>query len=179
MILSWERRTSVSPDSIRQLIGYDAQYAKVGVTMQDMTPFDAVGMVAEAPQSYTIDGFMQLLHHYGPLWVRRGFRENTDGAVRGGFHAIVVTGFDPAPDAQKALVHINDPWARGMREFKLPNSGSRYIYNYFNFVRNAYEVPEIVRQTISKEETAKTGSKIDIQPDAFYIAHLKRRSHSD
>src|SRR5437762_253824 len=95
MILSWKERRSVSPDSVRALIGYDAQYVTEGVTMQDRTPFDAVGLVVEPPADYTVAGFMDLLHNYGPLWIRRGFRQNVTGPVRGGLHAIVVTGFDP------------------------------------------------------------------------------------
>jgi hypothetical protein len=179
MILSWSQRMSVSPDTVRQAIGYDAQYVRDGVTMQDRTPFDAVGMVTEAPQNYTITGFMQLLQNYGPLWVRRGFRVDTTGPIRGGFHAIVVTGFDPDADPAKAMVHVNDPWARGMDQFRLPNAGSTHVYSYANFVRNAYEVPELVRQDINRTLTQRAGATVNIQPDAFYIAHLRRRPHTD
>jgi hypothetical protein len=179
MILSWARRTSVSPDSIRQLIGYDAQYVTQGIEMQDRTPFDAVEMVAEPAMNYTIGGFLQLLQNYGPLWVRRGFRQNVTGDIRGGFHAIVVTGFAADPDARRARVFVNDPWQRGMATFSLPNAGSTHVYSYYDFVRNAYEVPEMVRQVVSRQETARLGRPTDIQPDAFYIAHLRRRPHSD
>ncbi|UFN47377.1 C39 family peptidase [Roseomonas sp. OT10] len=179
MILSWAQRASVSPDSVRQRIGYDAQYVQSGITMQDKTPFDSVGMVAEPAQNYTVEGFMQLLQHYGPLWVRRGFRQNVTGNIRGGFHAVVVTGFDPHPDPRRAMVHVNDPWARGMTTFSLPNAGSRHQYNYHDFVRNALEVPEMVRQVISRAQTAQTGVATDFQPDAFYIVHLRQRPHTD
>lgn len=179
MILSWARRTSVDPDSIRQIIGYDAQYARGGITMSDQTPFDAVGMVLEPPMNYSVAGFTELLRQYGPLWIRRGFRQNTTGPIRGGFHAIVVTGFDPNPDPARAMVHVNDPWARGMRSFALPNAGSRHVYSYRNFVRNAYEVPELVRQEIARQLTARAGRVRDFETNSFYIAHLARRPHSD
>jgi hypothetical protein len=179
MILSWARRTSVTPSSVRDLIGYDAQYVTTGIEMQDRTPFDAVDMVAEPPMNYTIGGFLQLLQNYGPLWVRRGFRANVTGAIQGGFHAIVVTGFHADPDARRARVYVNDPWERGMASFRLPNAGSTHVYNYFNFVRNAYEVPEMVRQVVSRQETARLGRPVDVQPAAFYIAHLRSRPHSD
>ena len=108
----------------------------------------------EAPQSYSIPGFMELLHQYGPLWV---------AAAVPGPHIRVVTGFDPDPGPAKATVYLNDPWQQGMTTFRLPNTGSVYSMSYLAFIGQ--------QETLARQEFS--------EPTPVYVAHLPRRPHSD
>src|SRR5262249_61083595 len=96
-----------------------------------------MGLIAEPPQSYSVDGFRQALENYGPLWV--GIL--TPG---GSGHAIVVTGVygDGAADGSGTYVRIADPWDRVPGTPGHPgnylgthDNGSRYVLSWARFVR--------------------------------------------
>jgi Papain-like cysteine protease AvrRpt2/Protein of unknown function (DUF3238) len=128
MVLGWRDQQSIDINYIAQKAGLTTATgldpAQVGQFASDM------GLVAEPPQSYTIDGFRQLVANNGPLWV---------GAAVPGLHAIVVTGV--YSDGTSTFVRITDPWDR---EIGLPGSpgnyadthaaGSRYIMRWEDFV---------------------------------------------
>ena len=101
MVQSWAGQTSVDPGTIAARDGYQAKLA-TGLAPSDDKILRDWGFATEAPQSYTVAGFMQLLQQYGPLWVAC--------LVGGGAHVRVVTGFDPDPDPSLATVYVNDPW---------------------------------------------------------------------
>lgn len=128
MVLGWRDRQSISIDYIAQCAGLTTATgldpAAVGQFAADM------GLTAEPPQSYTIEGFRQLLAANGPLWV---------GAAVPGLHAIVVTGM--YHDGTDSFVRITDPWDRAVGTPGAPGgyakthaTGSRYIMKWEDFV---------------------------------------------
>lgn len=128
MVLGWRDRQSISIDYIASCAGLTTATgldpAAVGQFAADM------GLIAEPPQSYSIEGFRQLLEANGPLWV---------GAAVPGLHAIVVTGF--YSDGTDSFVRITDPWDRTVGTPGAPGAyakthttGSRYIMKWEDFV---------------------------------------------
>jgi len=158
MIFGWAQRVSIDPGAIAARDGYQ-RYLSEGLPPNDDSILRAWGIYPEAPQNYSIGGFMQLLQQYGPLWI---------AAAAPGPHVRVVTGFDPNPDALKAKVYINDPWERGMKQFRLPNKGARYTISYIDLVNQ--------EEKLAKHELFDPlfSSKVPI-----YVAHLPSKPHSD
>jgi Papain-like cysteine protease AvrRpt2 len=109
------------------------------------------GLEVEPPQNYSVEAFGELLNNYGPLWV---------ASAEPGPHIRVVTGIVSDGKEDGTLLYVNDPWQKGMEEFKLPNLGSQNIETYFNFVQKQDELA-------SQEQDV---------PGALYVAHLPRWS---
>ena len=80
----------------------------------------SAGLVAEAPQNFSIEGWEDLLRRYGPIWVTTD--ENLD--ARGGIHARIITG-----------IH-GDGTPTGTR-FKVvdPSGGRRYEESISAFIQ--------------------------------------------
>jgi hypothetical protein len=90
-------------------------------------------LTIEAPQSYTIDAFRNLIQVKGPLWV---------GASVPALHAIVVTGVYSDGSVDNTFVRINDPWDRDPGTPGAPgaylnthDSGSQYVLTLQQFVQ--------------------------------------------
>ena len=145
MLVSWRDSISIDPAEIAAAIGYWQQY-QTGLAAEDTTMFDAWGLHPEPPQTYTVDGFVQLLNDHGPLWV---------ASAEPGPHIRVVTGVtgDGTPDG--TILSINDPWQTGMTTFSLPNLGAQYTETYAQF--------ELKQRTLATEESNVEG---------LYVAHL-------
>jgi hypothetical protein len=134
MVVGWQDQVSLSPEKIAEIAG---RTAKQGLSPNDRMAFAAaIGLMAEPPQSYTVDGFRQLLETCGPLWV--------SVKLPGSGHAVVVTGMysDGAPDASDTYVRVADPWdsivgTPGAPGGYLPthDTGSRYILSWADFTR--------------------------------------------
>jgi ABC-type bacteriocin/lantibiotic exporter with double-glycine peptidase domain len=124
MIVSWSTGIPVTPLQVATSSERLQQY-KHGLDPMDDGLFPEWGMTTEAPQTFTADGFMELLRDYGPIWV---------AAKLFAPHIRVVTGFayDAAPSY--GIVYINDPLERGMRRFNSSNKGSAYSETYVQFV---------------------------------------------
>ena len=146
MLVGWRDSVSIDSSEIAGAIGYWEQYAN-GLAPEDTSMFQYWGLVPEAPQSYTVEGFANMLEQYGPLWV---------ASAEPGPHIRVVTGMngDGTPDG--TTVFINDPWQQGMTEFSMPNSGSQYTETYTDFVAK--------QEALGAQELAI--------PGAIYVAHL-------
>ena len=148
MIQSWASRMSIDPGTIAARDGYQ-QFLTTGLPPSDDTILRAWGIVPEAPQNYTVSGFMQLIQLYGPLWVA-----GTVGNIPA--HVRVITGFDPDPDPARAVVYVNDPWQSGMTSFSMPNNGSVYTQSYLQFT--------------NQTDTLAQAEMTQISP--VYVAHL-------
>jgi N-acetyl-anhydromuramyl-L-alanine amidase AmpD len=125
MIVGWRDKMSIDPSEIASGAGQWAAF-KDGLNPADVPSLaQAWGLVMEPPQSYTIEGFRQLLENDGPLWV---------GEAVPGLHAIVVHGIygDGTPDGTS--VRIKDPWEPGV--------GSEYNLTFRQFVQQ-YEAAAI------------------------------------
>ena len=147
MVQSWANQMSIDPGTIAARDGYQNMLV-TGLAPSDDKILRDWGFATEAPQSYTVAGFMQLLQRFGPLWVAC--------LVGGGAHVRVVTGFDPDPDPSLATVYINDPWQTGMTTFTMPNSGSAYTMTYLAFT--------------NQQDSLATGEMTEVSP--VYVAHL-------
>ncbi len=126
MVVGWRDRMSIDPALLPRPADIPALAR-------------AFDLEAEPGQSYTVDGFADLLTRKGPLWV---------AALVPGFHAIVVTGIQGDGDPDTTLVYVSDPWERDPGSpgapgpyRASPGSGSRYTLTYRNFVNEYEAVP--------------------------------------
>jgi Papain-like cysteine protease AvrRpt2 len=151
MIRGWRDHISIDQSTIARNPGgapYLSQL-QTGLDPNDIHILRRWGLVVESPQSYTVEGFAQLLERHGPLWVAA--RLPIIPA-----HIRVVTGMEVAANPNVARVYINDPWEEGMRIFRWPNRGARYSRTYTQFVA---EVENLARAEM--RESAPV-----------YVAHL-------
>jgi hypothetical protein len=94
----------------------------------------------EAPKVYTVQEFAALLNKYGPLWV------TSAGSVAGKSgkdpHARIVSGImgvettddKDAYDPKNTILTVYDPWNKGMKRYREPNSGSYYDISFEEFM---------------------------------------------
>jgi hypothetical protein len=151
MIVSWSTGDPVTPLQVATSTQRLDQY-KNGLDPMDDGLFPEWGMITEAPQTFTVNGFMDLLRDYGPIWVAaRLFAP----------HIRVVTGFTYEAAPSYGLVYINDPLERGMRRFDPSNKGSAYTETYAQFVAE--------NETLGFEE-------MNIY-SPVYFAHLSQKPH--
>lgn len=148
MLVGWRDNVSIDPAEIANGVGYWASYRNngPGLNPNDTTAMRYWGLKYEAPMSYTVQGFRDLLANYGPIWV---------ATQEMGPHIRVVTGIrgDGTPDG--TVLTIYDPWQRGMRRFRMPNNGSIYTETYTEFVRKQAQL---------------AGTELN-QPAPIYVAH--------
>jgi hypothetical protein len=144
MLVGWRDKMSVDPSEIARATGYWAQYAN-GLHAEDTQMFRVWRLTPEAAQTYTVEGFADLLRRHGPLWV---------ASAEPGPHVRVVTGMVGDGTATGTLVHICDPWEQGMAAFRMPNHGSRYTETYQRFVDK--------QNTLGRQEMRLQG---------IYVAH--------
>jgi N-acetyl-anhydromuramyl-L-alanine amidase AmpD len=129
MIVGWRDLISLTPETVTEICG---RTTATGLDPRQVQQFaDELGLVAEPPQSYAIEGFRRLLENNGPLWV---------GAAVPTMHVIVVTGM--YVDGDNAYVRITDPWDREVGRPGAPGprltthaTGSRYIMRWEDFTR--------------------------------------------
>jgi hypothetical protein len=138
MIIGWRDQVSLAPETVAQICSRS--------TVKGLSPYDRVtfageiGLETEPPQSYSVDGFYNLLTNYGPLWVSKIM----GGGAGNSGHAVVVTGMYSEGDQH--YVRIADPWDRIVGTPGTPsgyaathNTGSRYIMRYEDF-QTEYEL---------------------------------------
>jgi hypothetical protein len=150
MIVAWRNHFSIDPSMIAANPGgipYLQQFRTDGLNPNDTYILRRWGLVTEAPQSYTIEGFDALLSRYGPLWV---------AAAVPGPHIRVVTGIMPGSTAENSLVSVNDPWEQGMNVFRMPNRGSHYYMRYKELTGQ--------QETLARQELKEAAP--------IYVAHL-------
>jgi hypothetical protein len=123
MIVGWRDRKSIDAKAIAAKTQYWDQYEN-GLYGADTVMFEAWGLVREAPQSFSVQDFAQLLEQYGPLWV---------AAAVPSAHIRVVTGMAGDGTADGTSVYISDPWQLGMTHFVPQNHGSEYVLSYRDF----------------------------------------------
>jgi hypothetical protein len=135
MVVGWRDRVSLDIQALRKMFTDKTGVASdTGLYVYDDRKLaEALGLVAEPPQCYTVDSFRQILENYGPLWA--GIHTED-----GWGHAVVVTGLygDGTPD--NTYVRIHDPWGRSPGTPTRPGShnptpgqGSRYTLSFSEF----------------------------------------------
>lgn len=147
MIVGWRDAVCINPEEIVEGIGYWGQFFyENGLPPDNESMFDYWGLTLLYPQSYTVEGFAQILNN-GPLWVA------TD--LNGGGHAVVIAGMKGDGTAEGTMLTIYDPWEKGMLLYRSSNTGAIYQQTYEEFI----ETQELL-----------ANREIDI-PNAFYVAY--------
>jgi hypothetical protein len=105
MVYGWTKRISLSPQTIAQECQRIEQLQSGLPWSQRDDLASQLGLTFVWPQSYTVQGFYNLLHDNGPLYIGR--------AVPTG-HAVCVIGLhgDGTPDGTTVIFH--DPWPPGV-----------------------------------------------------------------
>lgn len=104
MVVGWREYISINPDEIARGAGRWAEY-NVGLNPENRRDLaSAWRLVMEPPQSYSVEGFRQLLVNNGPLWV---------GVAVPFGHAVVVTGIYGDGTLDGTYLNINDPLPQG------------------------------------------------------------------
>ena len=137
MVIGWRDQVRLTPETIASICSRS--------TLAGLSPYDRVtfakqiGLQTEPPQSYSADGFYDLLTNRGPLWVSKIASAGSTGG-----HAVVVTGM--YSDGNQHYVRIADPWDRVVGKPGAPGgyatahaTGSRYIMPYEEF-QTEYEL---------------------------------------
>jgi N-acetyl-anhydromuramyl-L-alanine amidase AmpD len=137
MVVGWRDKLSLDIATLKRMFK-DQTGASCDAGLypnDDQKLADFLGLVAEPPQSYSVEGFRRILENYGPLWA--GIRTND-----GWNHAVVITGLygDGTPD--NTFVRIHDPWGRPTASPTQPGGhnpspgvGSRYTLTYSEFAK--------------------------------------------
>ncbi len=156
MIVCWARSEKISPRDIAKRSDRLDEY-QTGLSPLDEELFDRWNMVSEAPQTYTAEGFMDLLQEYGPVWA---------AAKVTAPHVRVITGFEFAEVPYQGPVFINDPLERSLKSFRASNRGQSYSETYVQFVNESEKLG-------SEELTNPVLNDDKLYP--VYFAHLKVR----
>lgn len=153
MIVAWRESEntqtsfSINPEDIaRQVGGWRQLFNNQGLPPDNTEMFDVWGLRYEYPQSYTVEGFAQLMR-MGPLWVA------TD--LNNGAHVVVVSAMRGDGTPEGTILSIHDPWEEGMTSFRPSNQGSTYEETYREFVER--------QERLAHAELS--------EPTAFYIAY--------
>lgn len=105
MVWGWVHNQSIGMEGIASQAGGNfSQLLTSNATLSeaDVARFaSAIGLHSEAPRSYTVNGFLDLLQRHGPLWF--GTQEQA------GKHARVVTGLQGDGTADGTTVFLIDP----------------------------------------------------------------------
>lgn len=135
MVVGWRDKISLSPSMVAEIAGRPIKKGLNPDNVQGLA--EALELTAMAGQSFTAEGFRDLLEDNGPLWV--------GVALPGSLHAVVVTGMYNDENGD-LMVRITDPWDRIVGTPGTPGShksthltGSRYIMTWPAF-QQEYEL---------------------------------------
>jgi hypothetical protein len=120
MIIGWRDQVSISPHGMADQCGRDINNVLPWADRDDVGR--QFGLQPQPPQSYTPEGFSNLIETGGPLYVGKSM-----GSATGTTHAVVVVGM--LEQAGQYHVRLNDP----------ANGGQRYTRDYATFARE-YEL---------------------------------------
>lgn len=144
MLVSWRRQQSLSIETALATVGQkwvDLYKADTGLPGDEKSAFlTTAGLIAEPPQSYSLDGWEQLLRNYGPVWV------TTDEALGRAWaiHARVITAIRGDGTPEKTFFTIVDP--AGGRQYQ--ESIATFIPKYEEeVIRTGYMRIQVVHWT--------------------------------
>ena len=70
MIQSWAQQTCIDPATLTDIPGFQDAYERNGLDLTSArNALTTWGLVTEAPQDYTAQGFLDLLNQYGPIFI--------------------------------------------------------------------------------------------------------------
>ena len=128
MVVGFRDRISINPDEFAKLEGRWSEYNQTGLYTNNNDEFaTAWGLSVEPPQSYSVEGFANVLANNGPLWVGRLI-----GGSSG--HAVCVYGIrgDGTPAGTQVIFH--DPWPPGHGTPSRSISYAQFTQEYEDFI---------------------------------------------
>jgi uncharacterized protein YycO len=115
MMYGWKVQQSMPIEYALGAVGQkwvDMFTAGKGLSSADKTTFLAeAGLVAVAPQSFSVEGWENLLRNYGPIWVTT----DEDPGPKFSIHARIITAIRGDGTAEGTRIHVIDPG--GGREY--------------------------------------------------------------
>lgn len=109
MLVSWRRQQSLAIETALGTVGQswvDMYRADTGLPGSQKAAFlTAAGLVAEPPQSFSVEGWERMLRNYGPLWVTTDEAPGAAWAI----HARVITAIRGDGTAENTFFTIVDP----------------------------------------------------------------------
>jgi hypothetical protein len=124
IMISWKERKEYEIEEVVARAGkkYLAFYeANTGIDGEDKAEFlSALNLRAEAPQTFTVKGWLWLLQNYGPLWVTSEDKQGSKFSV----HARIVIAISGDGSIENTYLTIIDP-----------QDGSEYRENIDEFTR--------------------------------------------
>lgn len=152
MLVSWRRQQSLSIETALAGVGQkwvDLFKADTGLPGDEKAAFlTAAGMVAEPPQSYSLDGWEQLLRNYGPIWVTTDEAPGKAWAI----HARVITAIRGDGTPEQTFFTIVDP--AGGRQYQ--ESIATFIPKYEEeVIRTGYMRIQVVHWTADARAEVK------------------------
>ncbi|XZG68931.1 papain-like cysteine protease family protein [Chitinibacteraceae bacterium HSL-7] len=115
MVVGWRDNRRISDQDIAAKVPILDAYRNGLWPSERRALADTWGLVAEAPASYTITQWREMLEHFGPLYV------DMTWDAEGGGHARVLVGMesDGAPDGSDTYMFMHDPWPDTRGRIKL------------------------------------------------------------
>jgi hypothetical protein len=169
MMLSWREQASLTIERALDRIGQvyvDKFHNNQGLAADEKGPFlAAVGLQAEPAQSYSLEGWLQLLKTYGPLWVTTD-ESQTDG--RFAIHARILVGMsgDGTPNGTQ-LVIVD------------PAIGAEIIEDFSTFITKfEREIYEIIKRN-PKDTSPLRIQVVHWPPNASVAAQSRRMMRSN
>lgn len=109
MLKSWRSQQSMSIEEALRTVGQrwvDIYRSNSGLSGDDKVVFLSIaGLAAEPPQSFTVEGWEQLLRNYGPIWVTTDEAPGKTWAI----HARIITGIQGDGTLENTRFKIVDP----------------------------------------------------------------------
>jgi ABC-type bacteriocin/lantibiotic exporter with double-glycine peptidase domain len=162
MIQSWAQQTCIDPATLTDIPGFQDAYERNGLDLTSArNALTTWGLVTEAPQDYTAQGFLDLLNQYGPIFIAANV--GTDSQIAN--HARVITGFDMDQDT----VYINDPWGANMSNFVPSNPGQQYTMTYEALLQQMDSLASAIYKSVENNDPTNPLT------DLAFVAHLPQR----
>lgn len=166
MLRSWRRQQSLRIEDALATVGkqwVDLFTADTGLPGSQKSEFlTAAGLVAEPPQSYSLEGWEQLLRNYGPIWVTTDEAPGKAWAI----HARVITAIKGDGTPEKTFFTIVDP-----------AGGKQYQESIATFIPKYHE--EVIRAGYMRIQvvhwTADARAEVKAQSFGRRVAALSRR----
>lgn len=178
--LGWRDGRTVSDAEIADKVPVIDRYTTGMWPTERRALADAWDLVAEAPASYTIDAWRDMLESYGPLYIDMTWN------TAGGGHVRVLVGMesDGAPDGSDTTMFMHDPWPGtpgriklsfadflALYEGRVGNSGGQLQYQLLH----AAAVPAHLRATMAAPFSLAAPSDVEHQPPGSAPTAGRRR----
>lgn len=151
MLVSWRDNKQYQIEEVIDRAG--PQYLQVFLSGQGLDPskksgfLSAIGLKSEAPQSFTVEGWLSLLKNHGPLWVTTQLRRDKPEEEKFSVHARILIGLYEDAQSYELYAKVIDP-----------ESGKQYDEKFTDFVRR-YE--NVAREDLEMET--------DFQPQVIHF----------